>query len=209
MSLPERYGGNIRVQAMPITTGGKSSRRFFAIRFAAKGFLALLLFASCAAGLRAQAIQFKVVNGKTGRPVADVCVGVDMKNLTQPVYIKTDKDGVALLRLTHIDNEVDISYNVELWCGGTGAINPVLKYGDLLQTGTGGDHPSCAYPQSMPNGRWKGTDPLSTKEVLQHGVVSANTCGKAIASPQPGEVILFVRSRTFREKVYDFFNNLD
>ncbi len=156
---------------MPITTGDKSSGRFFAIRFAAKGFLALLLFASCAAGLRAQAIQFKVVNGKTGRPVADVCVGVDMKNLTQPVYIKTDKDGVALLRLTHIDNEVDISYNVELWCGGTGAINPVLKYGDLLQTGTGGDHPSCAVPSEYAQRALEGNRPP-----LDEGGASAWRC---------------------------------
>ena len=141
------------------------------MRLTAKGFLALLLFASCTAALRAQTIQFKVVNGKTGRPVADVCVGVQMKNATLPVYIPTDKDGVARLRLTLNDNEVDISYNVKLSCGGTGAINPVLKYNDTLGTSTTGDHPSCAVPESVPNGRWKGTDPP-----LDEGGASAWRC---------------------------------
>jgi hypothetical protein len=66
-----------------------------------------------------------------------------------------------------------------------------------------GYHPSCAFPESVPRARWKELD-FSTKEVLQHGVVSSNTCGEATASPQPGEVILFVRPRNFREKVQDW-----
>jgi len=183
------------------------SRRFFAIRFAAKGFLALLLFASCAAALRGQTIQFKVVNGKTGRPVAGVCVSVLTTHDNRiRVDILTDKDGVARLRLTHNDNEVYMSYNLKLGCGGDGVINPVLKYSDLLKPDTY-LYPSCAFPQDVPNARWKEIGGFSTQEVLQHGVVSANTCGKVTASPQPGEVILFVRPRTFGEKVEDWRNS--
>lgn len=191
---------------MSMTTGDKSSRKFFALRLAAKGLLALLIFASCATALGAQTIQFKVVNGKTGRPVANVCVSaVDVwwKNIREPVFIRTDKNGVAQLRLTHKDDEVDISYNLKLYCGPTGAINPVLKYDDTLKPYTSGDHPSCAFPENIPKARWKGMEPISTKEVLQHGFVSANTCGNVTASPQPGEVILFVRPTNFREKVHD------
>src|SRR5579862_7878476 len=100
------------------------------MRFAAKGFLALFLFALCATVLRAQTIQIKLVKGKTGRPVADACVGAWTKDASNKVslYIPADKDGVARLRLTQKDSEVDISYNPKLGCGGTGAINPVLKY---------------------------------------------------------------------------------
>jgi hypothetical protein len=195
---------------MPMTTGNKSSRRSFAMNFAAKGLLAFLFFASYATALRAQTIQFKVVNGKTGRPVANVCVNaVDEWSKTAwiSVYIRTDKNGVAQLRLTHNDNEVDISYNLKLYCGPDGAINPVLKYNDTLRTYTTLYHPSCAFPQSIPNAREKEMDPISTKEVLQHGFVSANTCGKVTASPQPGQVILFVRPRNFHEKVQDWHNN--
>jgi hypothetical protein len=191
---------------MSMTTGDKSSRKFFAMRLAAKGLLALLFFASYATALRAQTIQIKLVNGKTGRPVAGACVGAwMMKDIRMSAFIPMDKDGVARLRLTHKDNEVDISYNSKLGCGGTGAINPVLKYDDTLSTYSTGDHPSCAFSESVPNARWKEID-FSTKEVLQHGVISANTCGKVTASPQPGEVILFVRPRNFQEKVHDWQN---
>ncbi len=109
--------------------------------------------------------------------------------------------GCALLKKA---SDVSISYDPRLGCGGTGAINPVVKYDDTLSPYSAGDHPSCAFPESMPNARWKEMDPISTKEVLVHGVVSANTCGKAMASPQPGVVILFVRSRNFHEKVEDW-----
>lgn len=179
-----------------------SRRRFFAMRLAAKGFLALLLFASYATALRAQTIQIMLVNGKTGRPVAGACAGAWMKDASNKMslYIPTDKDGVARLVLTHKDSDVHISYNPKLGCGGTSAINPVLKYGDTLTTYSTSYHPSCAVPATMPDAGWKEID-FPTKEVLQHGVASANTCGKATASLQPGEVILFVRPRTFREKV--------
>lgn len=175
------------------------------MRFPAKKFLTLLLVALCAGALRAQTIQIKVVNGKNGRPVAGVCVGLWNRKDTQlPVYIPTDKDGIARVRLTQKDSDRDISYNPQLGCGGTGTINPVLKYDDTLAPYSTGEHPSCAFPESMPNARWKETDSIPTKEVLQKGYVSANTCGKATASPQPGMVILFVRARNFHEKVQDW-----
>jgi hypothetical protein len=196
---------------MPMTTGDKSRRRFFAMKFAATGLLTFLFFASYATALSAQTIQIKVVDGKTGRPVAGVCVGVwitDASNKTLPLtpYIPADKNGVARLRLAQKDNEVNISYDPKLGCGGSGAINPVLKYDDTLTSYTTLDHPSCAFPQSIPNARFNEID-FSTNEVIQHGVVSANTCGKVTASPQPGEVILFVRPRNFREKVQDWLNS--
>lgn len=37
--------------------------------------------------------------------------------------------------------------------------------------------------------------------VLQHGVVTANYCGNTTASPQPGEIIIFVRPLTWWEKL--------
>jgi hypothetical protein len=168
--------------------------------------LAPLSFASSGKALRAQTIEIKLVYGKTGHPVAGACVGVRTNDTRMSVTIKTDKDGVARLRLTYKDNEVDLSNNLKLRCGGDGAINPVLKYDDTLKTGPTFDNPSCAFPESMPHARWKEID-FSTKEVLQHGVISANTCGKVTTLPQPGQVILFVRPRNFHEKVQDWHNN--
>ena len=192
---------------MPITTGNMSGRMLFAMRVATRGLLSLFLLAPCAAVLCAQTIQFKVVNGITGRPVANVCVRTVaewQQNHWVDIYIRTDKNGVALLRFTHNDNEVDIPYNLKLHCGPTGAINPIIKYIDTLKPHTGGDHPSCVFPPDLPNARVKEMDPIPTSEVLQHGFASANTCGNFTVSPQPGQVILFVRPRTFHEKVQDW-----
>jgi len=194
---------------MPMATGDKDSNRFLALWFGAQGLLAPLFFASLSTALCAQTIQIKLVDGKTGRLVAGACVGAwtkDASNNQMSLYIPADKNGVARLRLTQKDSEVDVSYNPKLGCGGTGAVNPVLKYADTLTAYSTGAHPSCAFLDSVPNARWKEID-FPTKEVLQHGVVSANTCGKVTASPTPGEVVLFVRPRNFREKVRDWANS--
>jgi hypothetical protein len=178
------------------------------MRIAAKAVLALLALASCATSVCAQTIEIRLVNGKSGRPVANVCLSVWMtKDTRATATIRTNKNGIAQLRLTQKDNEVDISPNLKLGCGGDGAINPVFKYADSLSIYTAVDAPSCVFPENMPKARWKEIDPISTKEVLQHGVVSANTCGKVNRSPQPGEVILFVRSKNFGEKVEDWKNS--
>ncbi|HEV2577064.1 MAG TPA: hypothetical protein VGU25_07620 [Acidobacteriaceae bacterium] len=159
----------------------------------------------CAIGLRAQIIQIKIVDGRTGRPVSGACVGAWIKDASNKMslFIPADKDGAAQLRVTQKERDVDISYNPKLGCGGTGAINPILKYGDTLSTYSTGDHPSCAFAESIPNARWNEID-FSTEEVLQHGVASANTCGNVTVSPKPAEVILFVRPRNFHEKVQDW-----
>ena len=129
------------------------------------------------------------------------------KDTRTTATIRTDKDGIARLRLTKNDNEVDVSVNLKLGCGGDGVINPAFKYADLLSAYTAVEAPSCSLPENAPEARWKEMDPISTKEVLQKGFVSANTCGKVTRSPQPGQVLLFVRPRNFREKVYDWRNS--
>ena len=42
---------------------------------------------------------------------------------------------------------------------------------------------------------------FNMKQILNHGYASANACGKVTASPQPGQVVLFVRPLTFLEKM--------
>jgi hypothetical protein len=41
----------------------------------------------------------------------------------------------------------------------------------------------------------------SIKEVLQSGIASSNLCGKIEGSPKPGELIFFVRPRSFLERL--------
>ena len=78
-----------------------------------------------------------------------------------------------------------------------GVINPVVKYGDTIGINTG--YVLCQSHTS--DYSWLARMDFSTEKVLQSGIVTANTCGKATASPKPGEVTLFVRPLTWWEKV--------
>lgn len=42
---------------------------------------------------------------------------------------------------------------------------------------------------------------FAVTEVLQSGVASSNSCGKIEGSPKPGELIFFVRPRSFLERL--------
>jgi hypothetical protein len=71
-------------------------------------------------------------------------------------------------------------------------IDPVVKYSDEIRINVG--YVLCELRKS--DFSWLAIRRFSTPQVLQHGVVTANTCGKATASPQPGEIIIFVRPLT-------------
>jgi len=122
-------------------------------------------------------------------------------NMPLRVDLRTDKSGDAELRLTQNGSDVDSHYNLKLNCGGDGAINPVLKDNGIIVMASG-DYPPCLLPESVPGSRNKEFE-FSTKEVIEHGVASANTCGNVAASPKPGEIILFVRPRNHQEKKQD------
>src|SRR5215475_11011726 len=94
---------------MLITTDDESSWKLFANRYAAKLF-ALLLFISCATLSRAQSIQIVLLNGKTGRPITDrPLVNLKVGHEREfPFQIATDKQGIAPLRLSHNDSEINV-----------------------------------------------------------------------------------------------------
>lgn len=216
---------------MPVTTGDKSGRRPFAMRSAAKGLLALFLFVSCAVVLCAQTIQIKLVDGKTGRPVTYS----SLMSLRTILYVRpggeseltlllpADKHGVALLRLTHNDSEINVpeckgmqadseklqmnrnkkdeeEFNKKYkYCTAFEVNNPIVRFansisiGPVIRTLNG-----TTYFRYVPC--WADSVTVFwTEEVLQHGVVTANNCGKATASPGPGQLTLFVRSPTQME----------
>jgi len=234
VALPERYVGSRRVQSMSMTTVGKSSRRFFAMRLAAKGLLALLFFASCATALRAQTIQIMLVNGKTGRPITDrSLLKVWVGHIREFSFmVPADKHGVALLRLTDKDSEINVpeckgmqadaekllinpnkkdtkEFNEKYkYCTSFEVDNPIVRYADSISVqtlpgdvsgkpgggnyGMGGYVP-CWVDSNQNKYSWTTITDFSTKDVLQQGVVTANTCGRATVSANPGQLILFVR----------------
>ncbi len=159
--------------------------------------LVLLGFGPCGTVLCAQTIEIKLVNGRSGRPVADTCVNVWVgKERKAAMAIPTDKNGVARLRLTDRDSEID-TRNPWKGCGDFGVINPIVKYDDSLRINAG--YVLCQ--QRTPDYSWLAMRDFSTEQVVRQGIVTANACGKATASPKPGEVIIFVRPLSWWEKL--------
>ena len=204
---------------MPITTSDTSGRRF-----AAKGLLALFLFASCATALRAQSIQIMLVNGKTGRPIDGSLLNVWVGHVREfPFEIPADRHGVALLRLTHNDSEINVPECKDMQadseklqmnrnkkdeaefnkkyknCTAFEVKDPIVRFADSISIGpVVRTLNGAAYFQYVPC--WADSVTVfSTEDVLQHGVVTANNCGKARASPEHGQLILFVRLPTQME----------
>jgi hypothetical protein len=156
----------------------------------------LLLVSSSGALLRGESIEVKLVNGQNGLPVAHTCIDLGVDHVDHMLAIPTDKDGVARFSMT--DNAVEMSTQKH-WekCGSWGVIDPIVQYTDTFGIHVG--YVLCQF--AKPDQSWLARMKFSTKEVLQHGIVMANTCGKVTASPKPGEVILFVRPLNLWEKL--------
>jgi len=160
-----------------------------------------IVFALSGTALRAQAIEIKIVNGRNGHPIADKCMNVWVGDGSNPrsaplLETQTDANGIIRLRLTDEDAKID-AQSQQLVCGLQGTINPIVKYGDTISIRAG--YVSCQ--PHTPDYSWLTMTDLTTKQVVQQGIVTPNTCGKATASPKPGEVILFVRPLTWWEKM--------
>jgi hypothetical protein len=160
--------------------------------------LVTVLMVMPAMSLTAQTLEIRLVDGRNGHPMVgtsayvNVWVGGERK---EAIAIPTDDHGVARLQFTLNPNEENIPIST-----GHGTIvekHPVVKYDESFRInvpyvlcGAGEESHS---PIDLRN--------FSTKEVLEHGYASGNTCGKITATPQPGQVILFVRPLTFLEKM--------
>ena len=160
--------------------------------------LVTVLLVMSAMSVAAQTLEIKLVDGRNGRPMVGTSAYVSVwvgRERKEAIAIPTDDHGVARLQLTLNPNEENIPLST-----GHGTIvekHPVVKYDESFRInvpyvlcGAGeGSHS----PVDLRN--------FSTKEVLDHGYTSGNTCGKVTATPQPGQVILFVRPLTFLEKM--------
>lgn len=159
--------------------------------------LLLLLTFGSVFTLSAQTLEIKLIDGRNGHPIANTCVNVWVgEERKDPLTIPTDTHGTARLRLTNDSAEINTD---DSWkaCGDFGVINPVVQYKDLFKVNVG-------YVVCEPHGTdfsWLEVKKLPTREVMQRGVVTANTCGKSNASPTPGHITIFVRPLNFWEKL--------
>lgn len=161
-------------------------------------FLVTVLLILPAMSLSAQTIEIKLVDGRNGRPMVGTSAYVNVwvgKERKEAIAIPTDNNGVARLQLTLNPNEENIPIST-----GHGTIvekHPVVKYEESFRINA--PYVLCGVEEG--NRSWLDLKNFSTKEVLDHGYASANTCGKVTVSPQPGQVVLFVRPLTFWEKM--------
>lgn len=165
--------------------------------FGLLNFLITVSLTMAAMSLAAQTLEIKLVDGRNGCPMVgassyvNVWVGRERK---EAIAIPTDEKGVARLQLTLDPNEVNIPIST-----GHGTIvekHPVVKYDESFRINA--PYVLCGAEGNRP---WLDLKSFSTKEVLEHGYASGNTCGKVTATPQPGQIVLFVRPLTFWEKM--------
>ncbi len=175
-----------------------NGHRQVSLCFGFLSFLVAVLLILPAMSLSAQTIEIKLVDGRNGRPMVgtssyvNVWVGEERK---EAIAIPTDEKGVARLQLTLNPSEVNIPNSKNN--GSIVVDHPVVKYNESFRINA----PYVLCGSGARNYSWLQLKNLSTKEVLDHGYVSSNTCGKAAVSPQPGQVVLFVRPLTFWEKM--------
>lgn len=151
------------------------------------------------ATLSAQTIQIRLVDGRNGHAIELTCIGVYVSTFDKVLGIRTDKNGIARLHFTENDSKID-TVSRPNGCGDWPVIDPVVKYSEFISINAG--YVLCQ--PHAPDYSWLATKKLSTKEVLQSGVATPNTCGKATESPSPGEIVLFVRPLTFWEKLKSY-----
>lgn len=146
---------------------------------------------------QAETIKIRLVNGRDGRPMVgtssyvNVWVGTERK---AAFVVPTDRKGVARIQLTQNTGDVNIPNSTN--SGSNVVDHPIVKYDESFQINV----PYVLCVSEGSNYSWLRLVNFSTKEILQHGYASPNICGKGTASPTPGQVILFVRPLTWREK---------
>ena len=160
--------------------------------------LVTVLLVMSTMSLAAQTLEIRLVDGRNGRPMVgtsayvNVWVGGERK---EAIAIPTDNNGVARLQLTLNPNEENMPIST-----GHGTMvekHPVVKYDESFRINA----PYVLCGAGEGNRSRLDLKNFSTKEVLDHGYASGNTCGKVTATPRPGQVVLFVRPLTFMEKM--------
>lgn len=175
-----------------------TERRQVSFRLGLLSLLVTVLLTMPAIPLAAQTIEIKLVDGRNGRPMVGTSSYVNVwagRERKEAIAIPTDDKGVARLQLTLNPNEENIPIST-----GHGTIvekHPVVKYDESFRINV--PYVLCGVGEG--NHSPLELKSFSTKEVLDHGYASGNTCGKATATPQPGQVVLFVRPLTFWEKM--------
>ena len=148
------------------------------------------LFALTGARGDAQTLNVRLLNGSNGKFIGNTYVNVwvgDQRKDAVPVPINSNGDGA--LSLT--SREADLRAQA-------GSVHPTtLLYAPEIRLQVG--FALCQTKRQKDS--WLQITPYSTEQWTRSGIVTANTCGKAVAKPEPGVLTIYVRPLTFWEKL--------
>lgn len=139
-------------------------------------------------GVHAQSgksILLRIFNGKTGRPLVPTGyqVRVDHQSMQHPDWVKQNDDGTAVLTIPADAGQVALH----------------LAYDNSMEI-----YVNCDAEKNAFGDVWY---PVS--QIIAKGYVAANGCGKAKVNDKykttaaPGELILFVREKNWKERAQD------
>jgi hypothetical protein len=152
--------------------------------------LTLALFTIAGALSNAQTLHVKLVNGISAKPISNAYVNVwvgDQRKEALPISV--DINGIATLSLTSNVSDVHVQAESIRW--------PTFLYAPEIRVQAG--FVLCQVTQQKYS--WLKVTTYPTAEWARIGLVTANTCGKAVASPEPRVLTIFVRPLTFWERL--------
>ncbi|MEG9434722.1 hypothetical protein JAO29_00790 [Edaphobacter sp. HDX4] len=153
-------------------------------------FVILALVATAGAIGDAQTLHVRLLNGSSGKPISNTYVNVWVGNQRkEALSIPIDSSGNGVLRLT--GGAADEGLQAE------SAHSPTFPFAPEIKVQAG--FVLCQVKQQKYS--WLHITPYSTEDWVRTGIVTANTCGKAVAKPEPGILTIFVRPLRFWEKL--------
>jgi hypothetical protein len=135
----------------------------------------------------AQILRIQLLDGRSGKPIANGYVNVwvgDHRKAAVP--ISGDRNGLVKLSLTDSAERVRVEGEP-----------PTFLYAPEIRIQVG--FVLCQTAQQKFS--WLRITPYPTRDWTRIGIVTANSCGKAVARPEPGELTLFVRPLNFWERM--------
>ncbi len=149
----------------------------------------MALFMLTGAASNCQTLRIKVVNGKSGTTIGNTYVNAWVGNRRKnAVPVPIDGSGNGSLFLTNLEEDVRVQ---------AGSVHPTFLFAPQIRLQVG--FVLCQTAQQKYS--WLQITPYSTDEWVRTGIVTANTCGKPTAKPEPGTLTIFVRPLTLREKL--------
>jgi hypothetical protein len=134
--------------------------------------LSIFLLATVLCSAQQSRIVIRMLNGKNGHPIGDASVNVWLGNEVSALQKIPDANDEIGLDLAGVEPRIiRVMPNMRMDCRSSNGHSPD---GEKI--------------------------PYSLDEILSKGIVGANVCGKATASPTPGVLILFFRPMKFYER---------